>query len=87
MNRVQRVMVGALVERLGEAAPGRHRGGAQDRRVHQLVREPHLEGPVAPDVLPGQDHVQRRAAFGMAAICVLVAGVALAIGWRGRMRG
>jgi MFS family permease len=28
-----------------------------------------------------------RAAFGMAAICVLVAGVALAIGWRGRMRG
>lgn len=27
-----------------------------------------------------------RAAFGMAAICVLIAGVALAIGWRGRMR-
>ena len=28
-----------------------------------------------------------RAAFGMAAICVLIAGAALAFGWRGRMRG
>jgi len=28
-----------------------------------------------------------RAAFGMAAICVLIAGAALAFGWRGRMQG
>ena len=28
-----------------------------------------------------------RAAFGMAAVCVAITGVALAIGWRGKMRG
>jgi hypothetical protein len=44
---------------VGQSAGALDRDLAQDRRMHELVDETHLEGLLRADVPPGEDHVER----------------------------